>query len=107
MDILVFSASSANTNTCFWPVFWPLPYSLANSTLSGGQMKSAEGAINYTTIQIERQEQGKRAVAWLWMHRPEVHDAFDATLIAELRDALHKLGGERAWRDSVGDGRGR
>ena len=55
------------------------------------------------TVEIER----RGAVAWLWMDRAEVHNAFDEQLIAELTAALHALGADDAVRVVVLAGRGR
>lgn len=43
--------------------------------------------MTYTTLKVEQ----RGAVAWVWMNRPELHNAFDETLIAELTDAFPKL----------------
>jgi methylglutaconyl-CoA hydratase len=56
----------------------------------------------YRTIEIERQG----PVATLWMNRPEVHNAFDDVLIAELAQALRMLGEDAAVRVVVLAGRG-
>ena len=39
--------------------------------------------MTYQTLYIKRRD----ASAWIWMNRPEVHNAFDETLIAELTEA--------------------
>ncbi len=54
-------------------------------------------------VQIER----AGPVAWIWMNRPEVHNAFDAALIEELTTAFIGLGNESAVRAIVLSGRGR
>jgi len=49
------------------------------------------------TLNIER----RGASAWVWMNRPEVHNAFDETLIAELTEAVGALDGEEDVRAIV------
>ncbi|MEF7613364.1 enoyl-CoA hydratase/isomerase family protein [Aquincola sp. MAHUQ-54] len=56
-----------------------------------------------TCIDIER----RGPVAWLWMSRAEVHNAFDETLIAELTEALQSLDADDAVRVIVLAGRGK
>lgn len=56
-----------------------------------------------TTIAIDHQG----PVAWLWMDRAEVHNAFDETLIAELTGALKALDADEAVRVIVLAGRGK
>lgn len=63
--------------------------------------------MNYTTIQIERQGATDACVAWLWMNRPEVHNAFDEALIGELTAALTALGADPGVRVIVLAGRGK
>lgn len=46
-------------------------------------------------------------VAWLWMNRAEVHNAFDESLIAELTGALQALDADDAVRVIVLAGRGK
>ncbi|MCR5868449.1 enoyl-CoA hydratase/isomerase family protein [Aquincola sp. J276] len=46
-------------------------------------------------------------VAWLWMSRAEVHNAFDESLIAELTGALQALDADEAVRVIVLAGRGK
>lgn len=55
------------------------------------------------TIQIEMQD----AVAWVWLNRPEVHNAFDALLIEELTKAFAAFGEDASVRAIVLAGRGR
>lgn len=43
--------------------------------------------LDPTTLQIER----RGACAWIWMNRPQVHNAFDETLIAELTAAFRSV----------------
>ena len=54
-------------------------------------------------IEIER----KGAVAWIWLNRPEVHNAFDAQLIHELTTAFTELAGAPDVRALVLAARGR
>ena len=54
-------------------------------------------------IEIER----KGAVAWIWLNRPEVHNAFDAELIGELTAAFSEIAGEPDIRVLVLAARGR
>jgi enoyl-CoA hydratase/carnithine racemase len=56
----------------------------------------------YQTIALERD--GK--VARLWLERPEVHNAFNAVMIRELRDALRVLAADPSARVLVLSGRG-
>lgn len=46
-------------------------------------------------------------VAWVWMARPTVHNAFDETLIAELATAFNQLGNDPGARVIVLAGEGR
>src|SRR5437773_10418676 len=59
--------------------------------------------MHYTTLKIER----RGAAAWVWMSRPEVHNAFDETLIAELTDAFRRLDADPAVRAIVLAGEGK
>ena len=63
--------------------------------------------MSYTTIQIERQDQEPGTVAWLWMNRPEVHNAFDETLIVELTAALEEIRADAGISAIVLAGRGK
>jgi methylglutaconyl-CoA hydratase len=56
----------------------------------------------YDTIALEV---GNR-VARLWLNRPEIHNAFNATMIRELRDALRAAAADDAVRVVVLSGRG-
>jgi methylglutaconyl-CoA hydratase len=47
------------------------------------------------------------AVAWIWMNRPEVHNAFDENLIESLGNAFVDLDAKDAVRVLVLSGRGR
>ncbi len=57
----------------------------------------------YETLEIERQG----AVATVWMNRPDVHNAFNAQLIADLAAAASALGRDEAVRIVVLAGRGK
>ncbi len=59
--------------------------------------------MNNTTLQIER----RGAAAWVWMNKPEVHNAFDEMLINELTAALATLDADTAVRTVVLAGRGK
>jgi len=56
----------------------------------------------YQTLEIER----SGAVATVWMNRPELHNAFNATLIAELTAACRELNADASVRVVVLAGRG-
>jgi methylglutaconyl-CoA hydratase len=56
-----------------------------------------------TTLKIER----RGAAAWVWMNRPELHNAFDETLIAELTSAFEELDADPAVRAIVLAGEGK
>ena len=57
----------------------------------------------YQTLEIET----KGPVATLWMNRPDVHNAFDETLIAELTAACKALDHDPAVRIVILAGRGK
>jgi methylglutaconyl-CoA hydratase len=59
--------------------------------------------MDYQTLKIER----RGATAWIWMNRPEVHNAFDETLIAELTDAFAALDADDGVRAIVLAGEGK
>jgi methylglutaconyl-CoA hydratase len=59
--------------------------------------------MDYKTLKIER----RGAAAWIWMNRPEVHNAFDETLIKELTAAFKALDAEPAVRAIVLAGEGK
>ena len=59
--------------------------------------------MTYETLEIER----TGAVATVWMNRPQVHNAFNETLIAELGAAWAALDADDAVRVVVLAGRGR
>lgn len=56
-----------------------------------------------TTLKIEH----RGAAAWVWMARPEVHNAFDETLIGELTATFEALDRDPAVRVIVLAGQGR
>jgi len=58
---------------------------------------------NYTTLKIER----RGAAVWVWMNRPELHNAFDETLIAELTAAFTEFDADPAVRAIVLAGAGK
>lgn len=60
-------------------------------------------ATDYTTLKIEPRD----AATWVWMNRPEVHNAFDETLIAELTHAFAALDADDAVRVIVLAGQGK
>ena len=57
----------------------------------------------YQTLEIERQG----GVATVWMNRPDVHNAFDETLIAEITAACEALDADTSVRVVVLAGRGK
>jgi methylglutaconyl-CoA hydratase len=59
--------------------------------------------MNYETVRIEK----RGAAAWVWMNRPDVHNAFDETLIAELTEAFGVLDRDPAVRVIVLAGEGK
>jgi methylglutaconyl-CoA hydratase len=59
--------------------------------------------MSYSTVRIEQ----RGAAAWVWMNRPELHNAFDETLIAELTDAFTTLDGDPTVRAIVLAGAGK
>ncbi|MBM3311716.1 MAG: enoyl-CoA hydratase/isomerase family protein, partial [Candidatus Aminicenantes bacterium] len=58
---------------------------------------------NYTTIFIEREGR----VGWIWFNRPDVHNAFNATMIRELRDALADVRRDPQVRVVILSGKGK
>jgi methylglutaconyl-CoA hydratase len=60
--------------------------------------------MNEALFRIERRPGG---VAWLTLDRPEIHNAFDDRLIAELTTALEELGADTGVRAVVLTGAGR
>ena len=59
--------------------------------------------MNYECLKIER----RGASAWVWMSRPEVHNAFDETLIRELTECLAALDTDSSVRVIVLAGEGK
>jgi methylglutaconyl-CoA hydratase len=57
----------------------------------------------YTSLAIDFTKQ----VATIWMNRPDVHNAFDETLIAELTQAFAELDADASVRVVVLAGRGK
>ncbi len=57
----------------------------------------------YLTIELERQE----ALVTLWLNRPEKHNAFDDTMIAELTAAFREVAALEAIRLVILRGRGK
>lgn len=57
----------------------------------------------YETLEIERH----RGIATVWMNRPEVHNAFNATVIRELDEAFQALDADPEVRVVVLAGRGK
>lgn len=55
------------------------------------------------TVEIER----RGATAWVWMNRPEVHNALNDELVAELAQAFGALGNDSEIRVIVLTGRGK
>ncbi|MBV2265183.1 MAG: enoyl-CoA hydratase/isomerase family protein [Thauera sp.] len=59
--------------------------------------------MSYETLEIVREA----GVATIWMNRPDVHNAFNAQLIADLTTACVELDADQAVRAVVLAGRGR
>ena len=59
--------------------------------------------MNYTAIETE----SSNRIATIWLNRPEVHNAFNETMIAEITHAVNELGKEPAIRLVVLRGRGK
>ena len=59
--------------------------------------------MDYQTLQIEISE----GIATVWMNRPDRHNAFDETLIAELGEAVQRLDDDPMIRVIVLAGRGK
>src|SRR5260370_25612385 len=53
--------------------------------------------MTYLTLRLER----RGPAAWIWMNRPEVHNAFDETLIADLTAAFAAVDADRNVRAIV------
>ncbi|MDR2188518.1 MAG: enoyl-CoA hydratase/isomerase family protein [Azonexus sp.] len=60
--------------------------------------------MNFATLEITRDNHG---VAMLWMNRPDVHNAFNAQLIADLSAACQALDADETVRLMVLAGRGK
>ncbi len=60
-------------------------------------------SIGLQTLEIER----RGSAVWIWMNKPEVHNAFDETLIAELTSTVRGLDADDAIRAIVLAGRGK
>ena len=60
-------------------------------------------ANHYETLEVER----RGRVATIWMNRPEVFNAFNEQLIADLGQACAELDGDVGVRDVVLAGRGK
>jgi len=58
-----------------------------------------------SVIEVERRQSDR--VAWVWMSRAEIHNAFDETLIAELTSTLRQLEVDPSVRVVVLAGRGK
>lgn len=61
----------------------------------------------FTTLAIEERPVAGGVAAWVWMNRPEVHNAFNAQVIAELTAAFAQLAGDDRVRVVVLAGRGK
>src|SRR5258705_12813830 len=59
--------------------------------------------MTYLTLRLER----RGPAAWIWMNRPEVHNAFDETLIADLTAAFAAVDADRNFRAIVLAGEGK
>jgi methylglutaconyl-CoA hydratase len=59
------------------------------------------------TLRLEHRGEPGRAVAWVWMAKPAIHNAFDETLIAELTATLLALDADPAVRVIVLAGEGK
>ena len=59
--------------------------------------------MDYQTLKIDR----RGTSAWIWMNRPDVHNAFDETLIAELTAAFAAVDAEEGVRVIVLAGEGK
>lgn len=63
--------------------------------------------MTMTTLKIDRRGEAARCVAWVWMAKPAVHNAFDETLIAELTATLLALDADPTVRVIVLAGEGK
>jgi methylglutaconyl-CoA hydratase len=59
--------------------------------------------MNMTTLEIET----RNAISWIWMARPDRHNAFDEVLIAELTELLKSLDKDSSVRAIVLAGKGK
>lgn len=59
--------------------------------------------MTYETIQLDKNPAG---VALVWLNRPDIRNAIDETMIAELADAFRAVDGDPAMRAMVLAGRG-
>lgn len=59
--------------------------------------------MTYETIQVDRTPAG---IALVWLNRPEVRNAFNETMIAELADAFRKVDADASVRAMVLAGHG-
>ena len=59
------------------------------------------------TLRLEHRGEPSRAVAWVWMAKPAVHNAFDETLITELTATLLALDADPVVRVIVLAGEGK
>jgi methylglutaconyl-CoA hydratase len=59
--------------------------------------------MSYETIQLEKTPAG---VALVWLNRPDVRNAFNETMIAELTDAFRTVDGDAALRAMILAGHG-
>jgi len=59
--------------------------------------------MNYQSLKIDR----RGASVWIWMNRPDVHNAFDEALIAELTAAFTELDADEDVRAIVLAGEGK
>jgi len=57
---------------------------------------------NYETIILSVEGQAAR----VWLNRPEIHNAFNATMIRELADAFERIAGDQGVRVVVLSGKG-
>jgi methylglutaconyl-CoA hydratase len=69
----------------------------SSAARAGGREKARGIEAPYTALQIET----RNGVALLTLARPEVHNAFDETLIAELTRALRAVGADASVRAVV------
>src|ERR1700723_2375925 len=65
--------------------------------------KQRVSVMNERAVEIEY----SGTVAWIWMNRPEVHNAFDESLIEALGNAFLDLSENKAVRVLVLSGRGK